>query len=513
VKNLLINIPGQKMKNIKINLLILMAFSITSCQLDIPIREMVSAKSAIRQAYEVRADKYDKDNLNKSEDLLYKSQRLCKEEDVKGAKVEAINSLNSANDAIKTSLPLLAADTLKEARKAYIEAEKLNAEKFAAEDYKRAGELLVNSEKLNIAAKYRESCLKAKEALAAALAARNQSLARVPALNEEISQIKKEIEDLRQKEIGEDLLIKVTEAEKSIETAEGDISNNDLKNAEINIDHAAATVAALKLLAQREKIKSKIIIIREDTIALKNSRGNEFAAEEIEVITATLNDAKEVLKGENLDPAAAKISEAESLLKIATEKTNRGIAQEKIESVEKLMKEVQDKDKKKLFKGDIDKSSAIITESREMLDKNSFDDSIQKSIEAETLLHSIGIAIEKEYAKEMARVSHDIKGERIYVVKYYRKDKDCLWRIAQKVYSDARQWPRIYMANRDKIKDPDLIFPGQKFIIPPLTTEKKEEKKSEKNDADLKAITDTGKSGEKEIPVEDKIDTESEVKE
>jgi len=34
------------------------------------------------------------------------------------------------------------------------------------------------------------------------------------------------------------------------------------------------------------------------------------------------------------------------------------------------------------------------------------------------------------------------------------------------IYNDHRKWPTIYNANKDKIKDPDLIYPGQVFVIP-----------------------------------------------
>jgi len=34
------------------------------------------------------------------------------------------------------------------------------------------------------------------------------------------------------------------------------------------------------------------------------------------------------------------------------------------------------------------------------------------------------------------------------------------------VYGDVQLWPLIYKANRDQIKDPKEIFPGQVFIIP-----------------------------------------------
>jgi len=44
---------------------------------------------------------------------------------------------------------------------------------------------------------------------------------------------------------------------------------------------------------------------------------------------------------------------------------------------------------------------------------------------------------------------------------------DSLWGISGKdeVYADPYQWPLIYKTNRDKIKDADLIYPGQVFDI------------------------------------------------
>jgi competence protein ComGC len=52
---------------------------------------------------------------------------------------------------------------------------------------------------------------------------------------------------------------------------------------------------------------------------------------------------------------------------------------------------------------------------------------------------------------------------------------DCLWNIAKKkdYYGNGFAWPKIYKANRDKIKNPDLIYPKQVFTIPQLTNEEK----------------------------------------
>ena len=43
---------------------------------------------------------------------------------------------------------------------------------------------------------------------------------------------------------------------------------------------------------------------------------------------------------------------------------------------------------------------------------------------------------------------------------------DSLSAIAQREYGNAKDWPRIYEANRDVIKNPDLIYPGQTLRLP-----------------------------------------------
>jgi nucleoid-associated protein YgaU len=50
---------------------------------------------------------------------------------------------------------------------------------------------------------------------------------------------------------------------------------------------------------------------------------------------------------------------------------------------------------------------------------------------------------------------------------YTVKSGDSLSRIAQREYGDASKWHAIFDANRDKIKDPDLIHPGQVLTLPP----------------------------------------------
>jgi nucleoid-associated protein YgaU len=52
-------------------------------------------------------------------------------------------------------------------------------------------------------------------------------------------------------------------------------------------------------------------------------------------------------------------------------------------------------------------------------------------------------------------------------VEYYIiKKGDTLSAIAKQFYGKANDYPKIFEANREVIKNPDLIFPGQKIRIP-----------------------------------------------
>ncbi len=53
--------------------------------------------------------------------------------------------------------------------------------------------------------------------------------------------------------------------------------------------------------------------------------------------------------------------------------------------------------------------------------------------------------------------------EKVYVV----VAGDSLSKIAKREYGNANDWPRIFEANKDILKDPNKIFPGQKLKIPP----------------------------------------------
>lgn len=49
---------------------------------------------------------------------------------------------------------------------------------------------------------------------------------------------------------------------------------------------------------------------------------------------------------------------------------------------------------------------------------------------------------------------------------YTVKSGDCLWNIAKKQLGDGSRWKEIYELNKDKIKNPNLIYPNQSLTMP-----------------------------------------------
>jgi hypothetical protein len=50
---------------------------------------------------------------------------------------------------------------------------------------------------------------------------------------------------------------------------------------------------------------------------------------------------------------------------------------------------------------------------------------------------------------------------------YEVKSGDNLSKISKQFYGDSDEYMRIFYANRDQLKDPDMIKVGQKLVIPP----------------------------------------------
>jgi hypothetical protein len=98
------------------------------------------------------------------------------------------------------------------------------------------------------------------------------------------------------------------------------------------------------------------------------------------------------------------------------------------------------------------------------------------------------VAALPEFYDRVIALGRDIKGlyreKKIkgYTVGTWAENRDCLWNISGKteIYGDPFQWPKIWQANTDQIKNPDIIQPGWVLNIPPAGPKSDDEMKAER---------------------------------
>ena len=78
-----------------------------------------------------------------------------------------------------------------------------------------------------------------------------------------------------------------------------------------------------------------------------------------------------------------------------------------------------------------------------------------------------------QMGNEIANTPPTIVGEKLSNVKssVIIRRGDNLWRISRRVYGRGVRYTTIYLANKDQIRDPDMIWPGQVFTVPKETPE------------------------------------------
>lgn len=107
----------------------------------------------------------------------------------------------------------------------------------------------------------------------------------------------------------------------------------------------------------------------------------------------------------------------------------------------------------------------MLKKAEEAYKEGKYDDAIKQAKKAEKQAQ---LAVEQYQQEQNMDRGLRFKGSSSQGVSSYEVVRgDSLWKISGKpeIYSDPYQWPLIYKTNADKIKDADLIFPGQQFAI------------------------------------------------
>ena len=128
-------------------------------------------------------------------------------------------------------------------------------------------------------------------------------------------------------------------------------------------------------------------------------------------------------------------------------------------------------------------ASKSLSSAGETLVANNYSDSLMHSKNVISLVNSMestsedtAVAEEEQQQQQTVVVSDGTVFPQYYIVQSRRANTDSLWRIASYdfIYGNGNLWRKIYEANRDTIRDPNVIRSGQRLIIPSLKGETRE---------------------------------------
>jgi nucleoid-associated protein YgaU len=113
------------------------------------------------------------------------------------------------------------------------------------------------------------------------------------------------------------------------------------------------------------------------------------------------------------------------------------------------------------------------------LDAKDYEKSIGLSKTALAALANIAPVVAKAPPPPPPPVAEPTPLPQYYTVRLVISKRDCFWRIAgfPFVYNDPWKWRLLYDANKSLLSEPanpDLIEPGQRFVIPSASGEKRE---------------------------------------
>ncbi|MBM4159744.1 MAG: LysM peptidoglycan-binding domain-containing protein [Ignavibacteria bacterium] len=193
--------------------------------------------------------------------------------------------------------------------------------------------------------------------------------------------------------------------------------------------------------AKRNDLRNKLTALQAEVDRLKKEDADKAAAlkkcnDDIMALVGATPEAERAFAAK-LDQIDAKINELSRL-------SNQDLWARKgeVDDVQKMLDEVEQ-----------NKMSALPKYYNRIKEQQNRIDALKKSLEAAQIAMT-------------------------YTVGTWAKDRDCLWNIAKKpkIYDNAFLWPKIWQNNREQIKNPDIIKPGQKLKIPPKADLTKEEK-------------------------------------
>ncbi len=221
---------------------------------------------------------------------------------------------------------------------------------------------------------------------------------------------------------------------------------------------------AVVLIKQQNEESEKNIVEKDKTIAelSESIRGYEDQIKEISEQAAKEKEI-EIEKETEYSNKLSLLTEEKSKLETQL-KASQNLLLEK-DSIITALKQQNEESEKNI----VEKDKAIVELSESTRGYEDLVKEIQEQMAQE------GKEKEAEYADRLALLKEGkdiIEAKLAEAIKksipdYYEVEKgDSLWKIAERFYNAGEKWIRIFEANVNKIKNPSMIYPYQRFTIP-----------------------------------------------
>jgi len=392
-------------------LIISIFLSMIACDTEVPVRELTDARAAIDMAQSVNADEYSSEELEEAAANLIKAhEELLKNEKPKESVKSAKVSYDKAMEAYNNSLPHYSADAIQRADEAIYEADVVNAENLSPDFFAEAKELFVKAGEKYESKEYMEAHGFASGAYEAALKAKDESIDNRYKLGFRIGEVSSVMRKVEKYDYDTYAPEQYAVARENLEKADGEYRENLLKAGFESIEIAGINADQAYNLTMEGVTEERIEEAEYLLAEAEDSRSGVIADEDFAAAREALDIAKRLRSEKEYEESLTYSNEAIRL------------------------------------------GNMVIVESRRIASVKSVKDSSVKDADGDDVKTS----------------GHDDDKYHYYTVRSWEKYNDCLWRIAGEYYKNPRLWRKIYNANRDRIKNPDLIRPGWVIRIPKL---------------------------------------------
>ena len=439
VKGVFVSLP----RGIFASLQFVLILSLLHCPKDLPQQELSEARIQLSAAEEEGASTTEAQLYGDAKTNLLEAHQLMAEEEFSGAKEKAQVSLSLAMDAREKAMPAYLSSLDESALGVLASMERQGAAENNAESFELAALFYKRAQKL------REEGDSTTEQLAGTQGEQKQSL--------------------RRKALGQYRTASLSYKQvKGI----GDMLEDSLR-------------------AQGTGLGERIRLVK---VSLEKARRYGATEDQLKGPASQLGSAEKDYKAKKYKDAKKSVESAEKGLSALLAKLEPAYARKMLEEAKSSVakaeayhgeadtpEERQDPKKDKaldIMKEQLASAQEARDTAESLLGEENYSDSIKESEDAlrlsKVILEQGGLlAASSERGAKLTSdgngLVEDIGGGwKRYTVRDL-KPADCLWCIAVKpeVYGSGVLWERIHKANRGRVKNPNVIHPGQVLLIPP----------------------------------------------